>query len=143
MKSKPFLPLASLLFMLCFASAALFGDEARESLRCLSLTRIDHTEVIDNRTIAFFMLNGDIYINRLDQACRNLDRGRPFSYRTSTSQLCSVDVITLLENFGAGLNPTISCGLGVFEPADEDLIEILRGDEQPADVTVEEIEVDQ
>ena len=116
------------------------ADAAEEPARCITLSRIDRTEVIDDRTIAFHMRNGDIYLNRLDRACRNLDRGRPFSYRTSTSQLCSVDVITILEEFGVGLSPGASCGLGLFEPSDEEELALLKGEEEPAEITTVPVE---
>jgi len=37
-------------------------------------------------------------------------------YRTSLSQLCDLDLITVLESGGFGLMPLSSCGLGRFYP---------------------------
>ena len=126
-----------------FASASSQVIEDAESVRCVSLTRIARTEVIDDRHIAFYLRGGDILVNRLPRECRSLARENRFSYRTSTGQLCSIDSITVLSNFGGGLSRGASCGLGRFIPADEDYIASLRGDEEPAEITVEEIEVEE
>jgi hypothetical protein len=111
---------------------------------CVRLRRINRTEIIDNRTIAFHMRGGDIYLNRLDRACRGLDRGDPISYRTATGRLCSVDMITIVDRFDLGLmGPT--CGLGMFTPTSQEAIDILKGEDEPADVevTVVPIEIEQ
>ena len=118
------------------------GD-SQEPVRCVALSRIDRTEVIDDRTIAFFMRGRDIYINHLDVECPRLDRERRFSYRTSTGQLCSIDTITVIENTGFGIGPGVSCRLGMFVPTTEEALAILKGDEEPAEITVEDIEVEE
>ncbi|MGD8832857.1 MAG: hypothetical protein PVF57_19785, partial [Pseudomonadales bacterium] len=54
---------------------------------------------------------------------------RPHSvlmYRTSINMLCNVDVVTLLDSWGAGFLPAASCGLGMFEPLDEGEVDALR-----------------
>ena len=127
--------------LLALTAMPLHPADGDEPVRCVSLKRIDRTEVIDDRTIVFHMKGGDIYVNQFDRACPNLDRNRAFSYRTSTGQICSVDSITVLENFGFGLRRGASCGLNEFVPADEEHVEMLKGEQEPADVTVEEIDV--
>lgn len=127
------------------APVALVATGARgadESERCIPLTRIDYTEVIDDRTIAFFMKGGAVYLNRLAQACPNLGRERRFSYRTSTSQLCAIDGVTVLEDYGLGFRRGATCTLREFLPSDEDTVEMLLGEQEPADITIEEVEVD-
>jgi hypothetical protein len=127
------------------AEALAQGAEEGGPVRCINLSRINRTEVIDNRSIAFYLRGGDVYINRLNRACSGLERNKPFSYRTPTNRICSVDFITVLEDFGAGLTPNVSCPLGMFVPADEEEVENLlhpvEGD-QP-EVTVEEIDVEE
>jgi hypothetical protein len=130
--------LDSRLLMACLLAplplAAAMADEPAndpaddEPLKCISITRINRTEIIDTQTIAFHMRNGDIYVNRLDRACRGLTPGKPFSYSTPTGQICSVDTITILENFGAGLSRGAFCALGEFAPADEEMLEFLKED---------------
>jgi hypothetical protein len=107
------------------------------------LPRIDHTEVIDNRTIAFYLRGGDILLNRLSRACSGLEDEQRFSHRTTGNQLCSADLITVLHSFAGGLTPGASCPLTMFEPTNEDVIAMLKGeDEDRGEVTVTEIEVD-
>lgn len=110
--------------------------------RCISLSSIDRTEIIDDQTIAFFLTGGRVYLNHLDRACRNLERNRPFSYQTSTGQLCAVDTITVIEGFGGSTIPGDTCGLGEFVPSDEEAIEVLRGELEPVEVEPEEVEVE-
>ena len=131
--------------LLLVAIIALAGPrhaDGQETLRCISISTIDRTEVIDGQRIAFYLTRDRIYLNTLDQSCHNLDRGQPFSYSTSTGQLCSLDSITVLEDFG-GFSRGASCGLGVFNPTDEDSLSVLRGELEPIEIDVQEIEVDE
>lgn len=94
-----------------------------EPVNCLSINRIRETRVIDDRTIDFRTSNGQIYRNTLPNSCPGLNMERSFTYRTSQSQLCNVDIITVLHTGGGGPYRGASCGLGQFvpvKPADED-----------------------
>jgi hypothetical protein len=52
-------------------------------------------------------------------------------YRTSLSQLCNVDIITVLQNVGFGFLPGASCGLGMFRPVEALSAEaLLRGGDE-------------
>jgi hypothetical protein len=115
------------------------GDPAR----CVRLSLVNRTEIIDERNIAFHMRGGDVYLNRLDRVCRGLRQQRPFSYRSRNGQLCSSDVIIVLENFGGGFTQTNSCPLGYFFPSSVDAIAVLTGEEQPANVIVTDIDIEQ
>lgn len=143
MRRVTILLLLSLLFPLPIAPVYAQGSDSDGPRRCVRLNRLDRTEVIDNRRIAFFFRNGDIYLNRLDRECLNLDRGRPFSYRTSNGQICDVDTITIVEDFGFGFSPGATCSLGTFLPVSEAEIAVLKGEEVPAEVDVTEIDIDQ
>lgn len=81
---------------------------------CIQIRSIRNSDVRDDRTIDFHMLGGDIYRNRLPNSCPSLGFERRFAYKTSLSQLCSVDIITVLYS-GAGPTQGASCGLGSFE----------------------------
>ena len=130
------------LFALPLTPVAAQGNDG-EPVRCIQASRIDRTEIIGDQTIVFYMRGrNNIFINRLDRACPGLDRGGPFSYRTTNSRLCNSDSITVLENSAFGLTRGFTCGLGLFEPADEEVIAILKGAEEEADVTVIEVEVE-
>jgi len=86
---------------------------AGEPENCVSTNSISNTVVHDNRTIDFVMRGGKVYRNTLPVACSPLGFEKRFAYRTSTSQLCSTDTITVLQSGGVGA-PT--CGLGKFVP---------------------------
>lgn len=87
-----------------------------KALDCVPLTSIRSTNVRDDRTIDFIMNGNKIYRNTLPNSCPSLGFEKRFSYRPSLSQLCSVDIITVLWNNGPGLQPGASCGLGKFQP---------------------------
>ncbi|MFC3441349.1 hypothetical protein ACFOKF_09115 [Sphingobium rhizovicinum] len=86
---------------------------------CVQIRSIQSTNVRDDRTIDFVMNGRKIYRNTLPNNCPSLGFEKRFSYRTSLSQLCSVDIITVLQNIGPGLQPGASCGLGKFQPMEK------------------------
>ncbi len=86
-----------------------------EPVSCVLLQNIRETKVRDDSTIDFIMRNGKVYRNTLPNSCPQLGFERSFTYATSISQLCSVDVITVLQQ-GGGLRRGASCGLGQFTP---------------------------
>ena len=83
---------------------------------CISISQIRSSSVRDDRTIDFEVSGKKIYRNSLPNSCPTLGSEKRFSYRTSQSQLCSVDIITVLYNIGSSLQPGASCGLGTFQP---------------------------
>ena len=95
---------------------------------CISLRRIDRTDVVDDSNILFYMKGGDVYLNRLPHRCPGLRWEKAFMYRTSMSQLCNVDIITVLDNMGFGFSPGVSCGLGPFYPISEETAKALKSE---------------
>jgi hypothetical protein len=126
MIEKDVMPIAKYLLALAAlvsCSAVLAQEPAAtaavgKTVSCVQLNRIDSTQVLDDKTIIFRMRgnNPRYYKNTLPYKCSSLGFEKAFSYKTSTSQLCSVDIITVLQNYGGGLQPGVSCGLGKFEP---------------------------
>jgi hypothetical protein len=86
-----------------------------EPKNCVSIPQIRSTKVIDNSTIDFRMTGGKTYRNSLPQSCPGLKFEDRFSYRTSLSQLCSVDIVRVLHNQGGQLSEGAGCGLGKFQ----------------------------
>jgi hypothetical protein len=80
---------------------------------CISTNRIDRTEVHDDFTIDFHMIDDTIYRNTLDGRCASLGFEERFSYKTTTGRLCSIDTIRVLYSEGG---EGASCGLGTFLP---------------------------
>jgi hypothetical protein len=97
------------------APAAVDGEK-----KCIALQRIRNTKVIDNQHIRFELLGGKYYMNELPSKCPGLRKDKPFMYKTSLSQLCDLDIITVLEQTGGGYMQGASCGLGKFVPHDKD-----------------------
>ena len=83
---------------------------------CVQMQRIDHTHIIDDRNILFYMHGKKIYHNQLPHRCAGLKIAGTFMYRTSLNSLCNVDIITVLRQSGGGFSPGPSCGLGMFKP---------------------------
>jgi hypothetical protein len=83
-----------------------------EPVDCIELTRIDRTDVRDNRTIDFHMRGREVYRNRLRHECPGLAFEESFTYRPSTGRLCSVDLIAVNSRTGIA-GPT--CALGSFQ----------------------------
>ena len=82
---------------------------------CVSTQQIRSTKIIDGSTIDFKMVGGKTFRNTLSHSCPGLRRDDAFSYRTSTSQLCNVDIIRVVENYGGRLQEGAGCGLGKFQ----------------------------
>ena len=82
---------------------------------CIPLRQISETRVHGDRTIDFIMTGRKVYRNTLPYACPGLGFEERFSYATSLSQLCSVDIITVLYSTPV-LQRGASCGLGPFQP---------------------------
>jgi hypothetical protein len=94
--------------------------------RCLNLREIDDTEILDLRNIVFHMKNNAVYLNHLPYTCPGLSSSNPFMYRVTINRLCSMDVITMLDQLGSGFIPGASCGLGQFHLIDEELLGKLK-----------------
>ena len=90
-----------------------------EAVNCIPISAIRSTNVRDDRTIDFILNGRKLYRNTLPNSCPSLGFEKRFSYQTSISQLCSVDIITVLWNTGPGLQPGASCGLGKFQPMEK------------------------
>lgn len=88
--------------------------EAGKPLDCLPLNQIRESRVRSDQVIDFVTRGGKVYRNTLPQSCPRLGFEERFGYRTTISQLCSTDIITVL-NIG-GPPQGASCGLGKFQP---------------------------
>lgn len=84
--------------------------------RCIPLNEIRRTEVIDDKTILFHVRNDRVYENRLPQRCIGLRAGNAIKYATSQSQLCNLDIISVMNQTTGTAVPGAACGLGLFVP---------------------------
>jgi hypothetical protein len=123
---RPFLPLAILALAACQQSAQSTPKPSKapaarvvgEAVSCLPLTAIRSSRVHDDRTIDFDMGGGKIYRNTLPHRCSGLGFEEGFTYETSLSQLCSSDIIYVLQRYGSEVRRGAGCGLGQFVPVE-------------------------
>ena len=112
---------------MAFHPSALGEDHMSDAEHCISLNRIDRTEILDDQHILFEMRDDTTYLNTLANRCPGLEIEQTFMYRTAISQLCDLDIITVLRNdFQFGMAPGPSCGLGMFEPVTPEEVEALK-----------------
>ena len=91
------------------------AEPAGAPIDCVTIRQIRSTDVRDGSTIDFHMAGGKVYRNTLEGgACPQLGFEKRFLYKTSGSQLCSIDTISVLTE--PGLTRGASCGLGKFQP---------------------------
>ena len=122
--------LATLFLAALIAPMALEADEKaddqpidRTPIDCISVSRIDKTDVIDDQTVLFFMRgNKQIYRNYLPRKCPGLEVEDRFGYQVRSSRLCKVDLLTVLPRVGI---PT-TCRFGEFVPISREEAEELR-----------------
>lgn len=95
---------------------------------CLQLRLVDRMEILDEWHILFFMRDQKIYNNHLPGKCSGLRRNDTIMYRTPLNQICSIDTFTVLENFGGGFMPGVTCTFGKFYPATQDEVDALKAE---------------
>ena len=103
------------LFACAIAAPAFAATSPPASKSCINIANIRDTRVIDDRTIDFKMSDGRTLRNNLPNKCPGLNINRSFGYATAQSQLCNVDIITVIVQ-GGGPTRGASCGLGQFTP---------------------------
>lgn len=85
-------------------------------VNCVQINQIRETRVHGDSVIDFHMTGNRVYRNTLPNSCPSLGFEERFLYQTSLSQLCSVDIITVL--YSTPLSRGASCGLGQFQPVE-------------------------
>jgi hypothetical protein len=113
---------------------------------CLITSRIDPTEPIVDQNIIFYMRGDKAYRNTLPRTCPGLLREGRIAWATHTSRLCSIDTITVLEDYGVGFRPGFTCRLGEFVPLSPAEIEDIdlrkRGEAGQSAIETTEVELD-
>jgi len=102
--------------------------EEREGRLCISIPRIDSSDVLDDHNIVFDMRGRAMYLNKLPNRCPSLAFEDTFTYSTPLSQLCNTDIITVLRSAGVGLMRGPSCGLGKFVPITKEEVKELKAE---------------
>jgi hypothetical protein len=89
-----------------------------EAVSCIPIVQIRSSRVHDDRTIDFEMAGSKVYRNTLPNSCPGLGFEEGFTYETSLSQLCSTDIIYVLQRYGSDVRRGAGCGLGQFVPVE-------------------------
>lgn len=100
-------------------------DRDMDDVHCVRVNDIDDIDVVDSDTLVFRMRGGAVYQNELPHRCPGLRSNSTLMYRSSVGRLCSVDIVTVLENWGFGFAPGASCGLGMFQPITDQIADEL------------------
>lgn len=110
------------------AEEAKADDFDRTPKDCITPSNIRNTVAVDDSTILFYMrgANKVTYRSVLAHTCPNLARENRFSYKVTINRLCNTDLITVLEQSGAGLRDGFTCRLGSFYPIPYEEAELLR-----------------
>ena len=96
---------------------------------CIYETNIDHTRILDDRNILFFMRDHMTYQNTLKDQCYSLKAAKRFAYgEASMHRLCTGNLISVVHDVTPGvLSRNSMCRLGMFVPVDKDVVDDLIG----------------
>jgi hypothetical protein len=92
---------------------AIAGRTAGTPVDCIRLSDIRSSRIID-RTAILYDTGRTLYVNRPTSGASSLDRDDILVTDTRSSQLCSIDIVRLLDS-GSRM-PNGSVGLGKFVP---------------------------
>ena len=81
---------------------------------CVSLRDLQGNKSAGEGAIVFEGIGGRKWVNRPPAGCPSLEFGRTLRVRTSGSQLCRNDIVTVFD--GVSGSESGGCGLGDFEP---------------------------
>jgi len=93
-----------------------------EPRNCINRSQIRQTRVRSDRVIDFEMRGGKVFRNTLPASCPGLAFERSITYNTSINQLCSTQIVFVLQNIGGVPQRGAGCSLGPFVP-----VEYVRG----------------
>ncbi|MGE3693152.1 MAG: hypothetical protein AB7F98_17385 [Novosphingobium sp.] len=86
------------------------------AVNCVPITRLGESRIRDDWTIDFMRDSKRGWRNVLPNRCSGLKSADAFTHKTSLSQLCSTDIIHVLDRIGNDLRKGAGCGLGQFIP---------------------------
>ena len=93
---------------------ALEGRVAGKPTDCIRQTDIRSSQIFDRTAILYEMSNGTYYLNRPKSGAEFLSRDDILVTDTHSQDLCSIDLVRLLDNVSRF--PSGSLGLGPFVP---------------------------
>jgi hypothetical protein len=129
--SGVFVPLAALIAAVAATSAAAQTQERAQgpnvAQACIYRPNIDHTRVLDDRTILFFMRDRTVYQNTLKDQCYSLKSANRFAYgEASLHRICTGNLISVIHDITpGGISQSNLCKLGAFVPVEPDVVDEL------------------
>ena len=91
-----------------------------DPVSCINRSQVRNTVVRSDRVIDFEMQGGKVYRNILNSNCPGLGMDRAITYNTSIDQLCSPQIVYVLQNIGGQPRQGAGCSLGKFVPVEYD-----------------------
>ena len=97
---------------------------------CIYQPNIEHTRIVDDRNILFYMHDRVVYQNTLPEQCYSLHARNRFTYGEARGhRLCMNNLITVVEDPADILRGGVSrgnlCKLGAFVPVDAEVADDL------------------
>lgn len=92
--------------------------ENGKPVSCLQLSNVRESVVRSDSVIDFRTSGKQWYRNTLPNSCPSLGFEQRYSHETSLNQICSVDIIHVLQDYGGRLQRGAGCGLGKFQPVE-------------------------
>jgi hypothetical protein len=89
-----------------------------EAESCVPVNLLRESRIRDDWTIDFTRSGNRAWRVTLPNRCSGLKSADAFTYATSLSQLCSTDIIYVLERWGGDLRKGAGCGMGTFVPVE-------------------------
>lgn len=89
-----------------------------EARSCIPLAQIRSTRVRDDWTIDFMGAGDRVWRNSLTSRCPGLSINDAITYETSLSQLCSNEIVYVLQTIGGTPQRGAGCHLGPFVPVE-------------------------
>ena len=91
-------------------ASSLAADTDAAKPVCLDVVRIDHTEVLNNHQILFYMLGKKVWLNTLKYPCTTLTRQDGFAWDSVIPRYCeNLEIIRVIRTGEV-------CQLGAFTP---------------------------
>ncbi|PZU57695.1 MAG: hypothetical protein DI547_13400 [Sphingobium sp.] len=90
------------------------GRTAGTPVDCLPLRNIRSSQIISRTAIVYEGMNGTLYVNRPRSGASFLHDGQILVTDTHSPDLCSIDIVRLVDS--ASRMPSGSIGLGPFVP---------------------------
>ncbi|MFO6448085.1 hypothetical protein ACLBKU_13195 [Erythrobacter sp. NE805] len=85
---------------------------------CINRSQVRNTVVRSDQVIDFEMQGGKVYRNTLQSRCPSLGIERAITYETSIDQLCTPQIVYVLQTIGGNLQRGAGCSLGAFVPVE-------------------------